>query len=70
MSRQPIFNAVPAILFTAMTLFIVLMSSGLGWLERHLEFSSFMIFAVVTFAVMVLCGFAWDRHEARSARRP
>lgn len=69
MSRQPI-NAVPAILFTAMTLFIVLMSSGLGWLERHLEVSSFMIFAVVTFAVMVLCGFAWDRHEARSARRP
>jgi len=63
--RQPIFNAQNAILFALMTAAIAGMSWGLGWVREHMEFSSFMIFAVVTFAIMVCCGFAVDRLKGR-----
>jgi hypothetical protein len=39
----------------------------LGWalrlLSKSMEFSSFMIFGIVTIAIMVSLGFAWDRYE-------
>jgi uncharacterized membrane protein YphA (DoxX/SURF4 family) len=63
--REPIFHAGPAICFTLMTAFIVGLSWGLGWLQRHMAFESYMIFAVVTFAIMVACGFAVDRLKGR-----
>jgi hypothetical protein len=49
-----------AILFTLMTAFI----AGLNWLLRGLshamEWSSFILFGVVTIALMVSGGYAWD----------
>jgi len=59
----------PAILFTAMTAFVVGFSWLLHWLAVVMGLSGFMVFCVLTFVVMASCGFAWDRHEARSARR-
>src|ERR1700675_4403789 len=40
--------------------FVAALGYGLRALSHSMEFSSFMIFGVVTVAIMVSCGFAWD----------
>ena len=58
--KQPVFNAVPAILFSLMTAFIVGVSWLLGWLGAVLGLSGFLVFCVMTFVVMVSCGYLYD----------
>jgi hypothetical protein len=58
-------NAKPAILLTLMVAFV----AGLGWamlaLSKNMEFSSFLIFGVVTNALMIIAGFGWDFYVRR-----
>jgi hypothetical protein len=63
MSRQPIFNAKPAILFTAMTAFVVGLNWALWRLADSLGFWPFMAFGAVALPLMISCGFAWDHFE-------
>jgi lysylphosphatidylglycerol synthetase-like protein (DUF2156 family) len=60
---QPVFNARNAI---CLSLLIAVMS-GLGWglhaLSKAMSFSGFMVFGVITVALMIIGGFVWDRFE-------
>lgn len=48
--------------------------AGLGWvlnrLSESMEFSSFMIFGVVTIAAMVTGGYVWDWYSAGRTNPP
>lgn len=57
-----------AICLTLLTAIMAGLSWALGLLSKAMEFSSFMIFGVVTIAAMISCGFAWDRYEASRNR--
>lgn len=59
-----------AILIAILVAFIAALCWGLGLLASSMEFSSFMIFCAVTFAVMVSCGYAWDWYAARRTNPP
>jgi hypothetical protein len=43
--------------------FVASLSWALRLLSQSLDFSSFMVFGVVTITIMVSLGFAWDRYE-------
>jgi hypothetical protein len=62
------FNARNAICLSLLTAWVVGLSYFLRQLSQSMEFSSFMIFCVVTVAIMVAGGFAWDRFEASRKR--
>ena len=53
----------------ALAAFVAALGYGLRQLSHSIEFSSFMLFCVVTFAIMVTAAFAWDRYERRNSRR-
>jgi hypothetical protein len=58
-----------AICTAILVAFISALSWALGLLSRSIEFSSFMIFGVVTVAIMVTAGYAWDYYERRRSRQ-
>ncbi len=58
-----------AILLTLMTAFVAGLSWALRALSHAMEWSSFMIFGVVTITLMVTAGYAWDHFERRNSRR-
>ena len=66
-NRQPILNAKPAILFTLMTAFIVGLTWALRALSHAMEWSSFMLFGIMTIVTMVGCGYLYDWLTARRA---
>jgi len=61
----PIFNIGIIICSVLMIAFV----TGLSWVLRELsqamEFSSFMLFGVVTIALIISAGYAWDHYERR-----
>lgn len=65
--KQPIFNAVPAILIAAMIAFIAGLSWLLRWLHADLGLGYFLIFCIVTFGIMVACGYLVDYLSAGPA---
>lgn len=62
---QPIFNARNAICTAILVAFIAALSWALGLLHRSVDLSSFMIFGAVTFALMVIAGYAFDYWQGR-----
>ena len=59
-NRQPVLNAKPAILFAAMTAFIVGLTWALRALSHAMEWSRFMLFGIMTIVTMVGCGYLYD----------
>jgi hypothetical protein len=59
------FNARNAICLSLLVAFIAGANWALTALSQSMEFSSFMIFGVVTVALMASGGFAWDWYEQR-----
>jgi hypothetical protein len=55
-----------AICLSLLAAFVAGLSWVLGLLSKSMEFSSFMIFCVVTFALMVTAGYAYDYFDTRS----
>ncbi|SIO53843.1 hypothetical protein SAMN05443247_07627 [Bradyrhizobium erythrophlei] len=58
-----------AICLSILAAFVAALGYGLRQLSHAMDFSSFMLFGVVTIAVMVGLGFAWDRHVARRSQQ-
>lgn len=53
-----------AICLSVLIAFATALSYGLRQLSQSMDFSSFMLFGVVTIGLMVAGGYAWDRYEA------
>jgi hypothetical protein len=68
MSRQPIFNAEPALVLAATT-FIAGMGWVLGVLRRAVDFPSFMVLGACGIAIMISLGYAWDWLVARNSQQ-
>jgi hypothetical protein len=66
--RAPAMHVRNTICLVILGVFVYSLSWALALLSKGMEFSSFMIFGVVTIAIMVSLGFAWDRYEARHNR--
>lgn len=47
----------------ALAAFVAVLGYGLRELSHAIEFSSFMIFCIAAFAVMVIAAFSWDHFE-------
>lgn len=57
-----------AILIALMVAFVSALSWALGLLSHAMDFSSFMLFGLLTIALMIAGGFAWDRYAGSPKR--
>ena len=63
------FNVRNTVCSLALAAFVAALGYGLRQLSTSMEAGSFIIFCIVTFALMVIAAFSWDHYENRSRLR-